>query len=228
LSDLARRAKAEDETLLGVCVYKKRNLYFIPMPKKKITIFVDAGNMWSSYIEMGKVLDFQKLNGFIESKFDGELFKTFYYVAYPKEGTRKKEAIDRLHKFCTFLKKGLDFVVVKKELKTIFLRDQEGELVYDESGEPKSREKGNFDVEITMDALRYSSAYDIVIFFTGDSDFLPLISYLRALEQPKQVYVFSTQGCVSHELRTGTDGFFDLNDCPEIHGNDLVYRKNSP
>ena len=213
---------------LGACVCKERNLHSIAMLKKKVAIFVDAGNLWSSYIEMGKVLDFQKLNGFIESKFDGESFRTFYYVAYPKEGTREKEDIDRLHKFCTFLKRGLGFVVVKKELKTIFLRDQEGELVYDESGEPKSREKGNFDVEITMDALRYSSSYDIAVFFTGDSDFLPLISYLRNLKQPKQVYIFSTQGCVSHELRTGTNGYFDLHNCGEIHGNDLMHRKNSP
>ncbi|MBU1910790.1 NYN domain-containing protein [Patescibacteria group bacterium] len=195
------------------------------MTNGKVAIFIDAGNLWSSYIEMGKVLDFQKLNSFVESRFDAEMFKTFYYVAHPKEGTREKDDIDRLHKFCTFLKKGLDYIVVKKELKTIFLRDQEGELVYDESGEPKSHEKGNFDVEITMDALRYSSAYDVAVFFTGDSDFLPLISYLSNLKQPKKVYIFSTKGCVSRELRTGADGYFDLHNCPEIHGNDLVHRK---
>ena len=35
------------------------------------------------------------------------------------------------------------------------------------------------DVEITIDALHFKNKYDIAIFFTGDSDFLPLITYLK-------------------------------------------------
>ena len=196
------------------------------MDRLKIAIFIDSGNLWSSYIEMSKVLDFAKLSGFIMKKFDAEIFKIFYYVASPKEGTREKKDIDNLHKFCTFLKKGLGFSVVKKKLKTIYLRDKDGEIILNEIGEPESREKGNFDVEITLDAIRYSSAYDIAIFFTGDSDFLPLISYLRNLKKSKKVYIFSTKRCISHELRTGANGYFDLHDCEEIHGNNLIHKKD--
>ena len=196
------------------------------MDRLKIAIFIDSGNLWSSYIEMSKVLDFAKLSGFIMKKFDAEIFKIFYYVASPKEGTREKKDIDNLHKFCTFLKKGLGFSVVKKKLKTKYLRDKDGEIILNEIGEPESREKGNFDVEITLDAIRYSSAYDIAIFFTGDSDFLPLISYLRNLKKSKKVYIFSTKRCISHELRTGANGYFDLHDCEEIHGNNLIHKKD--
>jgi len=186
---------------------------------QKIAIFIDAGNLWSSYKELGKLLDFNKLATFISKKFSTPVFKIFYYVAFPKEGTREKSDIDNLHKFLTFLKKGLGFTVVKKELKTIFLR-KDGVILRDVSGKPVTEEKGNFDVEITIDALRSMIAYDTAVFFTGDSDFLPLINFLRSSK--KKVYVFSTKGCVSSELRTGADGYFDLMDCQELHGGNLV------
>jgi len=188
----------------------------------KIAVFIDAGNLWSSYKKIGKVLDFKTLSSFFAEKFAGEIFKIFHYEAYPKEGTRSADDIQKLHKFFTFLKKGLGYSVVKKPLKTIHLRNEEGDLIYDqETDKPQSIEKGNFDVEIAIDALRYSSAYNIAIFITGDSDFLPLISYLRNLGNAKEVYVFSTEGCISEELRTGTNGYFDLADYSEIHGNNL-------
>jgi len=194
---------------------------------KNIAIFIDAGNLWSSYKELGKVLDFGKFGEYFPKKFGGEIFKIFYYIAFPKEGQREKRKIDSLHKFFTYLKKGLGVEVVKKPLKTIFLRNSDGELIYDQdTGEPQSIERGNLDIEIAIDALRYSSAYDIAIFFTGDSDFLPLMTYLKSMGKGnKKVYVFSTVGCVSHELRTGTDGYFDIEDCAEIHGGNLLNKK---
>lgn len=195
--------------------------------RKRIAVFIDAGNLWSSYKEMGRVLDFNKFEKFFTDKFEGEIFKIFYYVAFPGDGTRPKDEIDNQHKFFTYLKKGLGIKVVKKPLKTIFLRDSDGELIYDQdTGEPKSIEKGNFDVEIAIDAIRYHSAYDIAIFFTGDSDFLPLITYLKTIgKKDKKVYVFSTDGSVAKELRTGTDGYYDIEEYPDIHGDDLVNKK---
>jgi uncharacterized LabA/DUF88 family protein len=187
------------------------------MDSQKIAIFIDSGNLWSSYKELGKLLDFTKLQSFISKKFSLPIFKTFYYVAYPKEGTRPKEDLDKLHKFLTFLNKNLGFTVVKKELKTIYLRDKDGNIIHDDKGKAASREKGNFDVEIAIDVLRNLIGYDTAVFFTGDSDFLPLIIYLRSCK--KKVYVFSTKGCISNELRTGADGYFDLVNFPEIQKN---------
>lgn len=206
------------------CVYLNFDMVSKP---KSIAVFIDAANLWSSYKEMGKVLNFSEFNNFFSTKFDGNVFRIFYYVAFPKDGTRSKTEIDKLHKFFVYLKKGLGVEVVKKPLKTIFLRDIKGDLIYDQdSGEPKSIEKGNFDVEITIDAIRYSSAYDIAVFFTGDSDFLPLITYLRSLgRKKKKVYVFSTEGSISRELKTSVDGYFDLVGCTQLHGGKLKNKK---
>jgi len=192
----------------------------------KIAVFIDAGNLWNTYKVLGKLLDFSSFHQFFSQQFKGEIFRIFYYVAHPREGTRSKEDIDKLHKFFTYLKRGLHFEVVKKPLKIIHIRDNEGELIYDQNtGKAQSIEKGNFDVEIAIDAIRYSTEFDIAIFLTGDSDFLPLITFLRQQKTPKKVYVFSSEGCISHELRTGTDGYFDIATFPEIHGKELKRKK---
>lgn len=199
---------------------------FPKLRKPRIAVFIDAGNLWSTYKVIGKTIDFSKLESFLLDKFNSKLFKIFYYVAYPKVGTRTKDEIDGLHKFLTFLKKGLGFQIEKKPLKRIKLRNQKGEIIYNQTtGEPEIFEKGNMDVEIAIDAVRYASMYEISIFITGDSDFISLIGFLRNTKKPKKVYVFSSEGCISHELKTGGDGYFDLKDFPEIHRGDLKNKK---
>ena len=109
--------------------------------------------------------------------------------------------MDGRHKFFTFLKKGLKFIVRKKELKRISVITPGGEII---------EEKGNMDVEIAIDALHHIKKYSIAVFFTGDSDFLALVTYLRA--RNKKVYIFSSRNNISEELRTGGDGYFDVLD----------------
>lgn len=179
----------------------------------RVHVFIDAANLWETQKAKGKFIDYEKAVAFLKKRFRSAHVKIFYYTAYPKDGTRNY-ALDGKHKFYTFLKKGLGFVVRKKELKRIFLDTEEGQLV---------QEKGNMDVEMTLDAVHYLNHYDTAIFFTGDSDFLALISYLRRYK--KQVFVFSSRNNVSKELRTGADGYVDILDIDEdIWGRDLKHR----
>ena len=41
------------------------------------------------------------------------------------------------------------------------------------------KEKGNMDVEMTIDIIHFKKEYKEVILFTGDSDFLALVNYLK-------------------------------------------------
>ena len=85
-------------------------------------------------------------------------------------------------------------------------------------------EKGNMDVEITIDALYHIEKYNVAVLFTGDSDFLALVSYLRKVG--KKIYIFSSKNNVSEELRTGGDGYFDvLKIKNDIWGRELKHRK---
>ena len=89
-------------------------------------------------------------------------------------------------------------------------------------------EKGNMDVELTIDAVHNCPKYDTVILFTGDSDFLGLVKFIRA--RGKKVYIFSSRNNISNELRTGADGYIDLlNITEDIWGSDInfINQKNA-
>jgi len=180
--------------------------------ENRIYVFIDAANLWEAFKAKGRFLDFDKTIKHIKEKFNGVSVKAFYYTAYPAEGTRIY-SLDKKHKFFTFLKKGLGFEVIKKELKRISIVNEHGEAI---------EEKGNMDVEITIDALHHSSKYDTAVFFTGDSDFLALVTYLR--NHRKKVFVFSSKNNVSQELRTGTDGYTDVLGIEDIWGKELKHR----
>jgi len=166
---------------------------------KALYVFIDSSNLWAAQKSKGKFFDYPKLVQYIQNKFNPKTLKIFYYAAYPAEGTRSY-SLDNKHKFFTFLKKGLNFTVRKKELKRI-------KIAHDDLGE-SIKEKGDMDVEITIDAIHYKDKYGTAIFFSGDSDFLALISYLR--RSSKKIYVFSSKNNVSEELRTSADGYCDV------------------
>lgn len=181
--------------------------------KNIVYVFIDASNLWEIQKAKGCMFDFEKLKKFIKEKFSGDSLKVFYYTAYPADGTRDY-SLDGKHKFFTYLKKGLGFIVRKKELKRITIISEEGQSF---------KEKGNMDVEMTMDAMHHVNKYNIAIIFSGDCDFLALVTYLR--NKGKKVYVFSSQNNVSTEMRTGGDGYFDVLKIEEdIWGRKLKYR----
>jgi len=178
-----------------------------------IYVFIDASNLWEAQKAKGRFFDYEKLRKFIKEKFNSSIIKVFYYTAYPAEGTRDY-SLDGRHKFYTFLKKGLGFMVRKKELKRISVVTENSEGV---------EEKGNMDVEITIDALHNIEKYSIAVLFSGDSDFLALVSYLRRAD--KKVYIFSSKNNISEELRTGGDGYFDVLEIKkDIWGRELHHR----
>ena len=78
------------------------------------------------------------------------------------------------------------------------------------------------DVEITIDALHNINKYDVAILFSGDADFLALVNYLK--NHGKKVYIFSSKDNISHELKTGGNGYFDLKKINELWGKNLKHR----
>jgi len=157
------------------------------------------------------------LKKYLQNNFSASVIKLFYYTAYPGEGTREYN-LDGKHKFFTYLKKGLGFEVRKKELKRIHVLTDCGDVI---------KEKGNMDVELVIDALHHSDKYDTAILFSGDADFLALVSYLR--NKGKRVFIYSSKNNVSQELRTGSDGYFEILKIEDdIWGRDLQYRETLP
>ena len=178
-----------------------------------IYVFIDAANLWQAQKAKGKFFDYGRLIDFIKKKFNGEKLVAYYYTAYPSDGTRQYN-LDGKHKFFTFLKKGLGFEVRKKQLKRIAIIDEHGEAI---------QEKGNMDVEMTIDAIHYNKKFDTAVLFTGDSDFLALVTYLK--RGGKKVYIVSSKNNISQELKTGGDGYVDILEVTEdIWGRELKRR----
>jgi uncharacterized LabA/DUF88 family protein len=177
-----------------------------------IYVFIDASNVWNAVKSVKKFIEYKNLKNYFQNNFNAANVTIFYYDAYPKSGTRNYN-LDGKHKFFTYLKKGLGFTVRKKELKRISVMSEDGEVII---------EKGNMDVEITIDALHNINKYDIAVLFSGDADFLALVNYLK--NRGKKVYIFSSKDNISRELKTGGNGYFDLKDINEIWGKDLKYR----
>ena len=177
-----------------------------------VYVFIDASNVWNAIKSVKKFIEYKKLKNYFKKNFNATKVEIFYYDAYPKEGTRDYD-LGGKHKFYTYLKKRLGFHIIKKELKRISIVGENGESIV---------EKGNMDVEMTIDVMHHMEKYNIAVFFTGDSDFLSLINYLK--NRDKKVYIFSSKNNISHELKTGGSGYFDLKDINEFWGKDLKHR----
>jgi uncharacterized LabA/DUF88 family protein len=68
--------------------------------------------------------------------------------------------------------------------------------------------KADWDVGITVDAIKISPLLDVVIILSGDGDFVPLVKYLQNLG--KQVEVVSFEKSTSSKLKGAADRFFDI------------------
>lgn len=177
-----------------------------------VYVFIDASNVWNAVKSAKKFIEYKNLKNYFKKNFNADKVEIFYYDAYPKEGTRDYD-LNGKHRFFTYLKKGLGFTMRKKELKRISIISGNGESII---------EKGNMDVEMTIDAMYNISKYDIAVLFSGDADFLALVSYIKNCG--KKVYIYSSKNNISYELKTGGDGYFDLKDISEFWGKDLKHR----
>lgn len=80
------------------------------------------------------------------------------------------------------------------------------------------------DVEMTIDAIHHKNKYETAVFFSSDSDFLALVTYLK--QGGRKVYIYSSKNNVSEELRTGANGYTDVLEIEDdIWGRDLKYRE---
>lgn len=74
--------------------------------------------------------------------------------------------------------------------------------------------KADWDVGITVDAIRISPSVDTIVLVSGDGDFLQLIEYLR--NQGKRVEVIAFGRSASAKLKDGAaDEFIDIEETPE-------------
>jgi len=73
--------------------------------------------------------------------------------------------------------------------------------------------KADWDVGITIDAIRIANSVDTIVLASGDGDFLQLVDYLK--NQGKRVEVIAFGRSASSKLEENADEFIDIEKSPE-------------
>lgn len=78
---------------------------------------------------------------------------------------------------------------------------------------PGGIKKGNWDVGIAVDILRFMNRVDVVVLCSGDGDFADLVDYLR--NQGVKVEIMAFGRTCSAKLKEVADEFIDLDQDPQ-------------
>jgi uncharacterized protein (TIGR00288 family) len=79
---------------------------------------------------------------------------------------------------------------------------------------PGGMKKGDWDVGMAVDAIKFADLMDSIVLVTGDGDFIPLVEYLK-INKGIQTEVMAFGKSASGKLKEIADGFTDLGESPE-------------
>ena len=149
--------------------------------KGRVSVFIDASNVYHSYKRLGWKIDFRKFLDYLKRETD--LQEIYYYTA-------RDLSFEKQTKFINFLK-SIGYNVRSKNIKFI----KSNNIKENQNG----FYKGNLDVEITIDILETKDKYDTLVLVSGDSDFEPLLRLMKK-KYKKKCLVAATKYNISIEL----------------------------
>lgn len=152
-------------------------------PDQRVGVFIDVQNMYYSAKNLfGAKVNFGNI--LTEAVAGRKLIRAIAYVVRT-ESKEEQPFFDALNNL------GIE---TKERPLQIFL-----------GGEKKA----DWDVGLTVDAIRLSNSLDAIVLVSGDGDFLPLVEYLK-INQGKQVEVIAFGETASAKMREVSDDFLDL------------------
>jgi len=156
----------------------------IKRPYQRVAVLIDAQNMYHS----AKHIYDAKLNfpAVVKAATDGrQLVRAIAYVAKSKTG-------EEMAFFEALVGGGIELRVK--------------DVLEFSSGVKKA----DWDVGMTIDAVKLADKVDVMILLTGDGDFVPCVEYLQAKGVLVEVVAFGPS--TSSELRGACDLFFDISE----------------
>lgn len=163
-------------------------------PEQRIGILVDIQNMYHSAITIHK----KKTNfGAVlkEAVADRKLVRAIAYGIATEEGLEEKF-------FESLEKQGY-------EVKTKDLQIFRGGM-----------KKGDWDVGITIDAIKLAEKLDVIVLVSGDGDYIPLVKYLQ-FNKGVRVEVMAFAESCSKKLQEEADDFINLSQNKKF----LIFKK---
>ena len=153
--------------------------------EQRVGVLVDVSNMYHSAKNLFKKrVNFKEV--LAQAVSGRKLIRAIAYVV-------KSESAEELNFFEALSQQG--FEVKMKDLQVF-------------AGGAK---KGDWDVGITVDAIKLSKNLDVIILVTGDGDYLPLIEYLQ-YNTGCLVEVMAFRQTTSSKLIEHADDFFNLSE----------------
>jgi len=154
--------------------------------EQKVAVLIDVQNLYHSAKNLYRAkVNFKEILGIAVA--GRKLIRAFGYVVKTKTGEEKPffEALTKL---------GIETRV--RDLQEFF-----GGL-----------KKADWDVGITIDAVKTAAEVNTICLVSGDGDFIPLVEYLK--NQGKRVEVIAFGKSASSRLKETADEFVDLNEEP--------------
>jgi len=153
---------------------------------QRVAVLIDAQNLYHSAKNLYQArVNFKEV---LKKAVAGRaLVRAFAYVIRTKSGEERG--------FVEALKK-IGIEIREKELQEY----------------PGGFKKGDWDVGITVDAIRVAPSVDVIVLASGDGDFLQLVEFLK--NQGKRVEVIAFSRTASSKLKEVADEFFDLETDP--------------
>jgi len=149
---------------------------------QRIAVLIDVQNLYHSAKNLYRArVNFRAVLKLAVG--DRNLIRAFAYVIKTKSGEEKAF-------FEALIKLGIETRV--KELQEFY----------------GGFKKGDWDVGITIDAIRISPSIDTIVLASGDGDFLQLVEYLK--NQGKRVEMIAFGRSSSAKLKEAVDEFTDL------------------
>lgn len=150
---------------------------FIQYTSGRIGVFIDEANLFHSQRTLNWRIDYQKLYWLL-CDLNLATKNIFLYTSFLRLNKKQTIFINKLVEY--------GYTVHSKEVKEI--KDNSGAII----------RKGNLDIELALDAYRFSNVYDTIILFSGDSDFAYLLDLLKELG--KKIIIISSKSHISREL----------------------------
>ena len=167
----------------------------IKHPDQRVGVFVDVQNLYYSARNIYKArVNFEKI---MELSVEGrQLIRSIAYVI-SSENSEQTPFFDVLH--------NLGYELRQKELQSFW----------------GGNRKGDWDVGLTIDAIKMSEKLDVVDLVTGDGDFVPLVEFLQFKGVMVEIMAFGK--ATSSKLIEQADSFTDL----DHYADQITMIKNS-
>lgn len=168
--------------------------------KGKTAVFIDVSNIYYSQQTLGWEIDYQKVIKFFQ--LETKTVFAYFYSGIVSKNKRQQKFFARMRKF--------GYRVKTKEVK--WIKDKYGRVL---------KGKGNLDIELALDMSQQVDKYNTVVLFSGDSDFVPIVEFVK--RKGKNVIVFSSRGHIAKELVQVADKYIPFESVKK-----LFERKKSP